>query len=62
MKSEEQLKYEDFVRNTIDVPREETEPFCPFTIGYCDVAYSEFCFICQESRKVFKETPDILKT
>lgn len=55
MKSEEQLKYEDFVRKTIDVPREETEPFCPFTIGYCDVAYSEFCFICQESWKGFKE-------
>lgn len=62
MKTEEQLKYEAFVRETIDIPREETEPFCPFTIGYCDVAYSEFCFICQESWKCFKENPNIIKT
>ena len=54
-KPEEQLKYEEFVRKRINIPKEETDPFCPFIIGYCDVAYSEYCYSCVESWYVFKE-------
>ena len=32
--------------------KEQSEPFCPFPFGgYCNVAYSQSCFTCEE----FKE-------
>lgn len=46
----------EFVRNTITVGDEETEPFCPFsTGGYCDIAYSNSCYMCDLSRKAYEE-------
>lgn len=44
--------YMDFIRNRTDVPVSETEPFCPFSFcGYCNAAYSDYCYICDEPRK-----------
>jgi len=36
----------------------ESEPFCPFgsplfKFGYCDVAYSDRCYSCEESRNAY---------
>lgn len=48
--------YMAFIRNKTDVPVSETEPFCPFSFcGYCNVAYSDYCYTCDEPRKEFDE-------
>ncbi len=49
------IEYEEFVkRRIIDTPYEEVELFCPFSgdrlIGYCNSAYSNLCYRCEEPR------------
>lgn len=41
--------YFGFVRKRIDT--QDVEPFCPFGCAYCDVAYTEHCYWCEEPRK-----------
>ena len=48
------MTYKEFVRRRITPSDpEEREPFCPFStpncMGYCNVAYSESCYSCEES-------------
>ena len=48
------MTYQKFVGKRITLSeREEREPFCPFStpncMGYCNSAYSEFCYSCEES-------------
>ena len=48
------MTYQEFVEQRIEIgPDDEREPFCPFRtpncMGYCDVAYSEYCYSCEES-------------
>lgn len=43
------MMYKEFVKQRISIPIEEAEPFCPFGISYCNDAYSEKCYSCQES-------------
>lgn len=38
-----------YVREGIDT--RDAEPFCPFGCAQCDVAYTEHCYWCEESRK-----------
>ena len=41
------MNREEFDKWLKSIPDEEKDPFCPFSIGYCDVAYTEECFKCQ---------------
>ena len=41
------MTLKEFVKNTITVPLEETEPFCPFEMAYCNYAYSDTCYNCE---------------
>ena len=41
--------YFGFVRKRIDTY--DVEPFCQFGCAQCDVAYTEHCYWCEESRK-----------
>ena len=48
------MTFDEFVEERISsVPEEDMEPFCPFrtpnAMGYCDCAYSESCYSCEES-------------
>ena len=47
------MTFEEFVKNTIEVPDEWRMPFCPFYgkggTGYCDVAYTSACYMCIEA-------------
>lgn len=47
--------FEEFKQWLNAIPDEEKEPFCPFEIGYCDVAYTEECFKCQGKDLRFDE-------
>ena len=46
--------YKDWVTRRIAVPVDEMEPFCPFygpeKTGYCNMAYSDNCYACEEAR------------
>jgi len=53
-------EYMGWVRNIIDVPPKETEPFCPFSPAYCDDAYSGSCYLCEKSREDFLSDEDSL--
>ena len=46
-------QYMGWVRRAIDVPPKETEPFCMFCPCYCDAAYSDSCYSCEEARNGF---------
>ena len=37
------------------ISKDEMEPFCPFSIMYCDKAYSEACRTCSYRRQFFDE-------
>lgn len=47
------MTYKEFVESRIECDPEEQEPFCPFStkncMGYCNCAYSESCYNCEES-------------
>lgn len=48
------MTYEEYVRRTLS--EHESEPFCPFDFfGYCDAAYSDACYSCEESMKDYVE-------
>lgn len=47
--------FEEFKQWLDAIPDEEKEPFCPFEMGYCDVAYSDECFKCQGKDLRFDE-------
>lgn len=49
------MSREEFDKWLESIPDEEKVPFCPFTIGYCDVAYTEECFKCQGEDLDFNE-------
>ena len=53
-------EYMGWVRNMIDVPPKETEPFCMFCPCYCDAAYSDSCYSCEEARNGFFGDEDSL--
>lgn len=47
---------ENFKKWLDSVPKEETEPFCPFNhswfgYGYCNEAYSMHCYTCEFSQE-----------
>lgn len=46
-------EYMGWVRKAVDVPPKETEPFCMFCPCYCDAAYSDSCYSCEEARNGF---------
>ena len=40
---------EEFDQWLASVPFEEKEPICPFRFfGYCNVAYSQSCWVCED--------------
>ena len=47
------MTFKEFVEERIMCDPEDQEPFCPFAtpncMGYCDVAYSEHCYSCEEA-------------
>ena len=49
------MTYEEFVNRRISIQPEEMEPFCPFGVGYCDNAYSDKCYGCEDSWFEYKE-------
>ncbi len=53
--------FEEFVKQVISPPGgTKREPFCPFAgkgrVGYCDVAYSNACLLCQEAIDDYENT------
>lgn len=56
--------YPEFVLRTVDVPDDSKEPFCPFSIGHCNEAYTAKCMFCDESLQTYLSChaePKILK-
>ena len=45
------MSYEDYVKTRLE---KKPEPFCPFSICYCNDAYSNKCYGCEESRKDYE--------
>ena len=46
------MTYGEFVTQRLS--ENDPEPFCPFeSFGYCDVAYSDWCYVCKESEKEY---------
>lgn len=47
------MTYQEFVEERIQCDPDDREPFCPFNspncMGYCNTAYSESCYCCEES-------------
>lgn len=47
------MTYKEFVEERVAISPDDMEPFCPFDsvnkMGYCNVAYSEHCYNCDES-------------
>ena len=41
-------EYREWVKNTLAA--QEPEPFCPFAGGYCDSAYSDSCYTCEDAK------------
>ena len=52
------MTLKEFVKNTITVPLEETEPFCPFCPAYCDSAFTDRCYTCYIAEQNFYETKE----
>lgn len=48
------MTYHEYVEQRITDPSEYAGPFCPFSIGYCNDAYTGKCYLCAESRRAFE--------